>query len=90
MPYIAVTKIAITPIPWVMNRCFRRHRTNSSSRNAPDRIFRAVRTDGGGQYVVRDLAPGRYRLTVVAGSLSNEQVVEIPERTSVNVNVTPE
>ena len=49
--------------------------------------FRAVRTDENGDFLLRDLPPGRYRLTLVAGRDRHAQDVTVPEREVVTVNV---
>ncbi len=49
--------------------------------------FRAVRSDENGDFRLRDLPPGRYRLTLVAGRERHEQDVTVPEREVTTVNV---
>lgn len=49
--------------------------------------FRATRTDAEGRYLLRDLPPGRYRLTVVAGRSRRQTDVTIPARTAVDVDL---
>ncbi len=49
--------------------------------------FRAVRSDENGDFRLRDLPPGRYRLTLVAGRERRSREVTVPEREVVTVNV---
>ena len=49
--------------------------------------FRAVRSGESGEFSLRDLPPGRYRLTLVAGRKRHNQDVTVPERQVVTVNV---
>ncbi|MEM1449331.1 MAG: carboxypeptidase-like regulatory domain-containing protein [Planctomycetota bacterium] len=48
--------------------------------------FRATQTNEEGRYLLRDLPPGRYRVTVVAGRARRQREVVVPERTAVDVD----
>lgn len=48
--------------------------------------FRSTRTDRSGRYVLTDLAPGRYRVTIVAGRARRQSDVIVPAREAVDVN----
>ena len=47
--------------------------------------FRATRTDPEGRFVLRDLRPGRYRVTVVAGRARRQTDVLVPAGGAVDV-----
>ncbi len=49
--------------------------------------FRATRSDENGDFQLRDLPPGRYRLTLVAGRERRVRDVTVPERDVATVNV---
>lgn len=49
--------------------------------------FRAVRSDENGDFRLRDLPPGRYRLTLVAGRERRAMDITVDERDIVTVNV---
>ena len=48
--------------------------------------FRATRTDRNGRYVLNDLTPGRYRVTVVAGRTRRQIDVTVPPREAVDID----
>ncbi|MEM9379728.1 MAG: carboxypeptidase-like regulatory domain-containing protein [Planctomycetota bacterium] len=48
--------------------------------------FRATRTDEDGRYLLRDLPPGRYRVTVVAGRARRQREVVVPARGAADVD----
>ena len=63
----------------------------SDGRPRADRSnFRAARTDESGNFELPDLAPGPYRVTLVAGRRRQERRVEIPERGEVVLEFEPE
>lgn len=48
-------------------------------------MFRATRTDADGRYVLRDLVPGRYRISLVAGLTREERTIELQPGDSMRV-----
>ena len=54
------------------------NRDGESNQVSSDRsMFRATRTDADGHFVLRDLAPGRYRISLVAGLMREEVMVTV-------------
>lgn len=52
--------------------------------------FRATRTDGSGAFSLDDLAPGRYRVTLVAGRRRQERRVDVDEHGEIDLVLEPE
>ncbi len=62
---------------------------NPSGRRLERSDFRAVQSGPSGKYVVRDLAPGRYLVSLVAGRRRQEFTVDIPPRKTVDFDLRP-
>lgn len=59
--------------------------SDRETRLSPD-DFRAARTDPAGRYAIRDLRPGRYRVTVVAGRSRRQSDIVVPAEGSVEAS----
>lgn len=51
--------------------------------------FRAVQSGPMGEYALRDLAPGRYIVSLVAGRRRQELTIDVPPRTAVELDLRP-